>query len=165
MRGGSSVKKPHVPAAEDDVLGRHGGAQQLRGLEDHGLPLRFAELAQAALAGVVLERLVAEGQMRQLQRHQPSIVDEGGAETRAEPEEQHPAAFVAAERLHRGVVDDPRRDAERAFVVEAHPAATEVPRLLHDRATEDRAGDADGGDVERPVGGVLPDARDELLAG
>ena len=158
-------EEAHVPAAEDDVLGRHGRAEQFRGLEDHSLPLRFAELAQAVLAGVVLERLVPEGEMRQLQCHQPSIVNQGGAETRAEPEEQHPAAFVAPERLHCGVVDDPRRDAELAFVIEAHPAATEVPRFLHDRAPEDRAGDADGGDVERPVGGVLPDARDELLRG
>ena len=71
------------------------------------LPPVFAERFQAALAEQVLERLILVRQVRELERDDAAVVDERGAEARAEAEEQHAAAFVAAERLHGRVVQDP----------------------------------------------------------
>ena len=100
--------------------------------------------------------------MRELERHDAAIVDERGAEAGAEAEEQHPPAFVAAERLHGGVVQDFHGLAERRRPVEVHPARAKVPGLFDHLAAEDRAGNAERDDVVVPVGGVRLDARDDL---
>ena len=52
--------------------------------------------------------------------------DQRGAETGAEAEEEHLAALVAAQRLHRGIVDHLDRTPEGGLEVEADPS---LPRL------------------------------------
>src|SRR5687768_5769833 len=100
--------------------------------------------------------------MGQLQRHDSAIVHERRAKAGAEAEEQHAAAFVAAERLHRRIVENLDGLAECRGPVEADPAFAEVPRLFHHLAAEHGTRDAERDDVEIPVGGVRFDAGDDL---
>ena len=159
------LEQTHIAAAQQDVFGGARGPEQLRRIEDHPLPLVLAQREQAALTGVVLEGLIAVGQVRQLERHDAAIVDQRGAEPGAEPEEQHSSPLVTAERLHGRVVDDARRHAHLAFVVEADPAAPEIPGLFLYLAAEHGAWNADRGDVEDPAGSVLARRRRRAAEG
>ena len=91
--------------------------------------------AQAVLSAAVLDGLVTVEKMGELQRYDTALVHERGAETQAGPEEEHAPALVAAERLHRRVVNDPRGDAKRRFEIEADPSLTEVPGCTAPRST------------------------------
>ena len=81
-----------------------------------------------------------------------ALDDQRRAETGPEAEEEHAAASVAAEGLHRGVVDELHGPAEGASEVEAHPAAAEVVRLRNHVPVDHRSGIADGDVVVGPVG-------------
>ena len=133
---GSVREQPHVAAAQHHVLGGHRGAQQLGAFEHGGAPRLLTKRIQAALAEHVLERLILVWQVRELERDDPALVHQRGAEPRAESEKQHAAALVAAERLHRRVVEDADRHAEGGGPVEADPAVAEVPGLFHHRAAQ-----------------------------
>ena len=77
--------------------------------------------------------------MRELERFDDAVDDQRGAETGAEAEEEHSAAFVAAERLHDGVVHDLRRLPERRS--KSKPIQP-VPRLAGSATTlPSRTGD------------------------
>jgi hypothetical protein len=66
------------------------------------------------------------------------------------------AAFVAAEGLHGGVVDDFHREAEGFGEVEGHPALAEVVRLAERPLVDDGARVTDGEAVVLPIlGGFL----------
>src|SRR6185436_19601575 len=88
-----------VAAAEDDVL----RLQRVLETGDdfgHGLrPFLLAEAIEAALADVVLERLLAIRKVSDLHGLDDAVDDHRGAETRAEAKEQHPPPVIAAERL------------------------------------------------------------------
>jgi hypothetical protein len=150
---------PGVAASEHDVVRAHGRGEPLDRLEDGGPPLLLAEALAAALADVVLEGRLAEGQVRELKRLDDNAVHECRAEAAAEPEKQHHAALVAAERLHRGVVHL-RRLAERVFEVEPDPPGAQVHRLGGHSAAVYRRGDSDRAGVVGPVRGHVEDAVD-----
>ena len=84
---------------------------------------------------VPLEGCVPVRQVTQLHRLHDAVDDHGGAQTGAEPEKQHLAALIAAQRLHRRVVHHLDRASERLPVVESDPARAEVTRL---RQPDDR---------------------------
>ena len=66
----------------------------------------FAERGETALAEQIFEGLPLVRKMGELERHDAPVVDERGAESGSEADEEHAAAFIAAERLHRRVVHD-----------------------------------------------------------
>ena len=69
------------------------------------------------------------------------LPDERGAEAGAEAEKQHAsAAVITAERLQRGVVNDPHRFPERLREIESGPAVAEMFRILHDFPSRTGAG-------------------------
>ena len=84
-------------------------------------PLLAAAPLQGANAEITLPRAVAVRQVRQFHRHDDAVGDQRGAETGAETEKQQQSALVAAERLHRGIVDDLNRTAERRLEIKADP--------------------------------------------
>ena len=88
--------------------------------------------------------------MREFQRHEQPLRYESGTEACAESEEQHASTRVRAERLHRGVVDNLHRRAERLLVVETHPAATQIVRFMR------RSAALDGSRVPDRHGVILP---------
>ena len=103
--------------------------------------------------------------MRELERDDAPVVDQRGAETRAEPEEQHAAALVAAECLHGGVVRVPLTGLPRA-AAQSNPTQP-VPRFQGSSMTLPRRtglGMPNGDDVVLPIAGVRRlDAGDHLL--
>jgi hypothetical protein len=54
----------------------------------------------------MLERSIPVRQMAQLHRLDDAVDDEGRPQTGSEAQEEHLAALVGAQRLHRRVVDD-----------------------------------------------------------
>src|SRR5579864_7112162 len=123
-----------VAAAEHDVVGLERGAEQLDSLADEPLPAPAAIALEPLLAEVVLERALAERQVRDLHRLDHTACDQRRSEPGAEPEEEHRAAVVAAERLHGGVIHHLRRYAERGGEVEANPPLPQVEGLRDDAA-------------------------------
>ena len=101
--------------------------------------------------------------MLHLHGHHEAVDDECRPEAGPQSEEEHPPAVVAAERLHRGVVDDLRRLAERGLEVEPDPARPEVDRLADDLPVDHWSRDADGDTYVLPVGRLLQYASDHLL--
>src|SRR5580692_1555401 len=93
------------------------------------------------------------GEVRELHGLKKSVANHCGAEAGAEAEEEHATAFVAAESLHAGVVDNFYGMAEGFAEVEAHPAATEIVGFAERMTVDDRAGIAHGDAI------VLPRAR------
>src|SRR6186997_2544733 len=75
--------------------------------------------------------------MREFHWHQQPLRYQSGTEACAESEEQHASTRVRAERLHRGVVDNLHRRAERLLVVETHPATTQIVRFMRGPAALD----------------------------
>src|SRR6185437_644974 len=138
-------------AAEHDIVGLDRRHERRDRLEHFLPPLFLADPLERPLADVVLERLLLERQVAELHRQDDTVRDQRRAEAGAEPEEEHPSTLVAADRLHDGIVDEPRRHAEDAFVVEADPALAEVDRLGDGLAAAHRGGDADADSVERPA--------------
>src|SRR4030095_16689762 len=94
-----------VAASEHDVLGHQRAAQALDDLGDRLAPARLAEALQSAQADVVLERAaLLELHVAELHPLEGAVDDHRRAEAGAEAEEEHTAAFVAAERLHGGII-------------------------------------------------------------
>ena len=152
-----------VAAADDDVVRSDRLDHPRRAVLDVLLPLLPAQPAQGAVAEVILVGAVLERQVGQLHGDDDAIGHHRGAQAGAEAEKQHQPALVAAERLHRRVVDDPDRAAECGSEIEADPPASEVVRLLDDAAVADASRVADRDRVVLPVRDELLDARDQLL--
>src|SRR6185437_6398502 len=123
----------------------------------HGLaPLLVAEPPAAALADVVLESAaVFVGHVTDLHGLHRAVENQRRAEARAEPEEEHPAAFIAAERLHRRIVDHPYWPAESLPEVIADPTRSEVERLGGDLPAQHQPGVADRHRLVGQVAGEL----------
>src|SRR5206468_10343887 len=94
------VQLSGVAAAEHDVVRLQRVRQVLDRLEDRLPPALEAAVLEPALADVVLERGLAEGEMPELHRCDDALEDHRRPESRAEAEEEHPTALVRPERLH-----------------------------------------------------------------
>src|SRR5262249_57636352 len=95
-----------VAAAEDDVLRLQRGDEASDDVLDVTPPLRQPMSFQSVQSDVRLERFVPVRQVAQLHRLHDAVDDHGGAETGPEPQIEHLAAFVAAEPLHGGALDE-----------------------------------------------------------
>ena len=111
-----------VAAAEHNIVGLERGDQSVNHVKNVLPPLFLASLLQSALADIVLISGLLVRQMTKLHRLHDSVDDERRAEAGSQPNEQHLALFIAAERLHGCVIDHFDRPAERLLEVEAHPA-------------------------------------------
>src|SRR5262249_44110480 len=104
-----------VPTADHDLV-RLERCTKARDHVEHVLPpAPLAVPLEPPDADVILERApLLVRQVPELHGLQQAVDDERRAETGAEAEEEHAAASVAAERLHRGVVDHLHGPAEGA---------------------------------------------------
>ena len=156
--GGSAFRSRRVATAEDHVVGGEGDGEVARPPRrapsaTRRLPTRFSPL-RPSMAPRVLPVLARE--LAELERDDHVLRDQRRADAGAEAEEEHPAAFVAAERLHRGVVDDAHRAIECGREIEADPPRTEVARL---GPRPLRAGESGIADRDRLVTPVLARVR------
>jgi len=143
-----------VPASQDDVVHDERRHEHVDDLEHVLSPARLAESLFADRADIVLARVaVSIWEMRELEREHGPLAHDRAPETGAESEEEHRSAVVAAECLHRRVVDHAYRAAERAREVEPDPTLAEVPRLALRTALAHGAGEAEGDAAELPMRG------------
>ena len=119
-----------VAAAEHNAITEQRSTEEIAHLVHMLLPAHVAQFFQAGVAEVLLVALLFPiWQVRDLQRLHAPVFNDRRSEARAEAEEQHAAAGVAAECLHGGVVDAPDRLAERLLEIEGGPASADVHRL------------------------------------
>src|SRR5579863_1507036 len=155
-----------VATAQYDIVGAKRRFQHLGDFANVLAPALFSKTFQAAQSQIVLVGfafLVA--QVRELHRLKHAVHDHRGAESGAEAEKQHPATLVAADGLHRRVVDQFHRHAERFVEIEADPSATEIVWLAQWAAVDDRAGVTERDAVVIPALGFLFDDFDSFLRG
>src|ERR1700723_2697921 len=103
--------------------------------------------------------------MREFHRRNDAVDDHGGTQPRSEAEEQHSAALVAADRLHRGVVQQYSGPVEGLAKIEPNPTGAEIVRLGHHFAVQDDAWVSDGDGLVGPVPGKRMYFRDHLTGG
>jgi hypothetical protein len=164
--GGHGVELFAVAAAEDDVIGIQRRFEEFHDFRDVAAPFLLAQAFEAAKAEIVFVGFpFLVNQVREFHRLEKAVHDHGGAEAGAETEEEHVAAFVAAEGLHRSVIDDFHGEAEGFGEIESHPAATEIVGLAERASVDDGARVADGEAVELPIVGDFLDLFDHAGGG
>ncbi len=160
---GKAVQEFGIAPAEDDVVGFERGFQFPHHVHHVAAPLLLAQALQTRFADVVLiGAAMLVRKMGELEGLQDSVHNQRGTETRAQAEEQHAAAVVAAEGLHGRVIEDPDRMMEGFAEVEADPASAEIVGLGYGLAVEYRAGITDGNDIVLPLGDGAEDVGDHL---
>jgi hypothetical protein len=142
-----------VPAAEHDVIHEEGGDEEVDDVEHVLSPAALAELRPSRRPDVVLVRLaVSIRKVRELEWNHGSVADHRAPEAGAESEEEHLPSVVAAECLHRRVVDHAHGAAERSREVEADPTPAEVPWLALRAILSHGAGKSERDTLEAPIG-------------
>ena len=145
-----------IAAAQNDVIDHERGFQPICDIVHGPMPFLFSQAQEAALANVIFEGpSLTIRQVSQFHRGDHFIDDHRRSQARTEPEKEHAAAFVAAERLHGGVVDDANRLTEASREIEPDPAAAQVSRFEQRLVMHDRSGISDRHAIERPIGGFL----------
>src|SRR5215469_5854188 len=124
---GTAMRRQHlelldVAAADHGVVGLEGRDQALHDVGNVDAPLLLAMAFQSGLADVILVGVLSVGQMTELHGLDDALDDHGGAEPGAETEKEHLAALIAAQGLHRGIVDKLHGMVECAGEIEADPA-------------------------------------------
>ena len=121
-------------------------------------------LHQSAFADIVLEAAVFPvGEVGKLHRLPDIVEDHRGTQARAQAEEQHAAALVAADRLHERVVDEFHRLAEGGGEIVAIPALAEIEGIERRLVVLHRAWIAHGDDVVVQALGQILYRSDQLL--
>src|SRR4051794_39349026 len=120
--GGQFFQSLDVPAPENHVVWLKSCDESLNHVPDVFSPFASSILLQTAKSHVILVRGFSIWEMAELHRRDRSIGNEGGPETRAETEEEHTSASIAAKCLHGRIVDQFDGTAERCLIVEADPA-------------------------------------------
>jgi hypothetical protein len=164
--GGQGVEFLAVAAAEDDVIGIEGFFEELHDFGNVAAPLFFAEAFEAAQAEIVFVGFpFFVEQVGEFHGLEKTVDDHGGAEAGSEAEKKHVAAFVAAEGLHGGVIDDFHGETKGFGKVEGHPAVAEIVGLAERTPVDDGAGIADGEAVVLPILGGFLDLFDHAAGG
>ena len=129
-RIGQCHKLAGISSAQHDAVTEQCCAEQVADAMHMLLPTLVAEPQQARLAEVVLvASALAIRQVRNLQRLHPPVIHDRRAESGAKSQEQHAAAGIAAQCLHRCIVDALHGLAECLLEVEGRPATTDIDRL------------------------------------
>src|SRR6266699_1424237 len=103
----------------------------LRNCRNLQTPSSFPQSFEAALAEIVFVGFpVFVAEVCQLHRLQHSIHNHRRPQARAKSQKQHAAPFIAAERLHGGVIEYLHGTAKSLAEVESHPAGPRVMGLV-----------------------------------
>src|SRR4029077_9742163 len=104
------IQSLRAAAAENDIIGNQRFLQQYDGTKDLAFPPLFAEPFQSRLAEVILDNVPAAiRQIAKLEWEHFASQDQRRSQSGAQSKKQHPPAAIAAEGLHRGVIDDADR--------------------------------------------------------
>src|ERR1700686_5499624 len=125
-------------------------------------PAFLAEALEAQVAHVIFVGAFLIRQVTEFHRFDNAVYDHRRTESCSQSQEQHLAAPVTAERLHRRIIDNPNRQAERQRKIESQPARSQVVRFGDGTIVEYRPGKANGYDVVGPPPRKLLHAGDHL---
>ena len=129
-------------------------------------PLLFTQPFESRQTNVIfISPAMFVGQMRQLQRFEHAIHNQGRTESRAETKKEHSTAAITAQRLHRRIVDDFHLTMQRPLEVKADPPRSKIVRLAHWPAMHDRPRIANRNHVILPAGCCTANRFDHFLRG
>src|SRR5579872_2881413 len=115
-------------------------------------PLLPSQALQTASTNIILVSFpVLVGKVCQLHRFKGSVNDHRRAKPGTEPQEKHTASFIASERLHGSVIDDPSGTPECLAKIKSDPTATEIVGLMQNLSVDHGPGISDRYDVIIPV--------------
>src|SRR6266478_3085980 len=149
-----------VAAAEHDVVGDQ-RFFQLRDREfDLALPLLLAKPFQTRPAKIIFnDCAIPVWQIAEFEREDRIAPNKSRTEPGSEAEKQHPAAAVAAERLHRRVVNQADRLAQGLLKIKSDPAVAEMFWFAGDAPIHYRRRKSHRDKVEFPTGDQWFDLR------
>src|SRR2546425_6283432 len=119
----------NIASTQHDIVRSEGSNQLLNDVSDKASPFFLAVLLQATDADVVLKGGLFVGQVAKLHWLDNSIDNHGGTKASSETEEQHLAALVTPERLHRCIIHDVNRTFEGFFKVKTGPSFAKISWL------------------------------------
>src|SRR5262245_9308341 len=95
-----------ITSSDDDFVEFENVDEQRDDFEDRLAPFLDPDAGQSLQAQELFVGAALVRHMSELHWQERTVDDECGAKAGAQPEKQHLAALVAADRLHRGVVQD-----------------------------------------------------------
>ena len=128
----------NIASTQHHIVRSEGSNQLLNDVSDKSSPFFLAVLLQATDADVVLKGGLFVGQVAKLHWLDNSFDNHGGTKASSETEEQHLAALVTPERLHRCIIHDFNRIFEGCFKVKTGPSFAKIPWLRDRPVPDDR---------------------------
>src|SRR5215831_13113649 len=111
-----------VAAAQNHFSGFERRFQSFHHIGNVALPFPLPVFLESVTTDIVLVRPVPIRQMANFHRLDDAVVNQRAAEPCSEPQKQHRSFAIAAERLHRRVVDDLDGTIESALEVKSDPS-------------------------------------------
>src|ERR1700682_4636931 len=153
----------NVASSEHHIVGLEGSNQALHNILDKTPPFCLAVLLQSPDPNVVLKGGFFVRQVSQLHRLDNSIGNPGGTKASSETKEQHLAAFVTSQRLHRCIVYDFDWTLKGCFEIETGPSFAQIPWFRNRPVPEDRTRITNGDGFILPIGDQFPHASNHPL--
>src|SRR6516164_7715074 len=123
-------------------------------------PFLFPMLFQATKTDVILVCPFPVWKVPQFHGFDNPIHDKRRSQTSTETKKEHAALLVAAQSLHRRIVQNLDRAAERLFIMKSDPTFAEIVRFKKRPVAYDRSGISDGDGLVFPILGELLDTLD-----
>src|SRR5438874_3508053 len=153
----------NIASTQHHLVRPESSNQLLYDVSDKSSPFFLAVLLQATDTDVVLKGGLFVGQVAKLHRLDNSIDNHGGPEASSETEEQHLAALVTPERLHRCIIHDFNRTFEGCFKVKTGPSFAKIPWFRNRPIPDDRTRITNGDGFILPIGDQFPHAANHSL--
>src|SRR5262245_24123163 len=119
-----------IPPTEHHAIGQERLHQNRRYFHHDATPFGFPRPLQSLAPERLPKRHPSfEGKLAKLQCENEFLVDQRGAESRAQTKEEHPAAFIASQRLHRSIIHYSHWKAKGGGEIETYPAGAKITRL------------------------------------
>src|SRR5262249_26101073 len=147
------IEFPDVAAPNHRIVGLERGDEAGHDVGNVTAPFLLAVALESGTAHVVLIGTLLVGQVTEFHGLHDSVHNQAGSKSRSEAEKEHLAAVVAPKSLHRRVVDDLHRAAERCREVEPDPSASEVIWFGNWTVVQDWTGIPDRHHVIPPTSG------------
>jgi len=152
-----------IASSQNYIIGFKSGDQARHYIRHVTPPLFLASFFECLTPHVVLVRALFVREMAQFHWLQNAIHNQSRTEACAQTQEEHLAALIASQGLHRRIINDLNRTPERGSKIKANPPRCQVMRLGDRPVLDNCAGIAHRHRVIPPRSGEPLDAGDHLL--
>ena len=153
----------NIASSQNYIIGFKGGDQARHHIHHITPPLFLASFFECCAPHVVLVGALLVREMAKLHRFDDAIHNQRRAEAGAQPQEEHLAALIAAQRLHGRVINDLDGTAKCAFKIKSDPPGRQVMRVGDRPVLHNRAGISHGDSPVFPPFSKPLDASNHLL--